>query len=214
MGWIAYTLPDLRAPDAESGTLQARPSLGGLLRSHAPIFATLGGGVLLISAVRSARQVVVPLWATHLGLPPVTASIIYGLAAAVDMAVFYPAGKVMDERGRLWVALPACLLMGLALLAIPLTTGLVTFIGATLALGLGNGIGSGIVMTIGADAAPPQARPAFLGIWRMLADVGASGGPLMLSAVTAATSLGFGVAAVGVVALAAAGVFWRWLPRQ
>ncbi len=213
VGWLAYTLPDLRAPDSAHDTTAPAPSIGTLLRNHAGVLATLGFGALLVSAVRAARQVVVPLWATHLGLPPITASIIYGLAAAIDMAMFYPAGKLMDERGRLWVALPACVLMGAALLAMPLTTGLATFVGAALALGLGNGIGSGIIMTIGADAAPPQARPAFLGIWRMIADVGSSSGPLVVSAVTAASSLGLGVAIIGLLSLAAAGVFWRWLPR-
>ncbi|MGD9941684.1 MAG: MFS transporter [Burkholderiaceae bacterium] len=214
IGWMAYSLPDLPGSGASPASATERPSMAGLLRSHAAVFGTLGFGVLLISAVRASRQVIIPLWATHLGLPPVTASIIYGLSAAIDMTAFYPAGKVMDARGRVWVALPACVLMGLALLAMTLTTGTASFIATALALGLGNGIGSGIVMTIGADSAPPQARPAFLGLWRMLADVGACSGPLLLSALTAAVSLGAGIAATGLLALGAAGVFWRWLPRR
>ena len=48
-------------------------------------------------------------------------------------------------------------------------------------LGFGNGIGSGIVMRLGADSAPHDDRTRFLGIWRMLVDLGASGGPLLLS---------------------------------
>src|SRR5690606_37836603 len=114
-----------------------------LVRSHGRVYLTLGVGVMLVSALRASRQVVIPLWADHLGLEPTTTSIIYGLVAAVDMSVFYPAGKVMDLRGRLWVAVPCALLMSVSLMVIPLTTGMIGFILASLLLGFGNGIGSG-----------------------------------------------------------------------
>ena len=48
-----------------------------------------------------------PLWADHLGLDAATTSLIYGLAGGIDMLVFYPAGKVMDRKGRTWVAVPS-----------------------------------------------------------------------------------------------------------
>jgi MFS family permease len=169
---------------------------------------------MLISALRASRQVVIPLWADHLGLDAATTSLIYGLVAAVDMSVFYPAGKVMDQRGRLWVALPCTLLMGLSLMAIPLTDGVASFILVSALLGFGNGIGSGIVMTLGADAAPAGARTQFLGIWRFMADLGSSGGPVALSVLTALVSLGGASFGVGTLGLVAAGVFWRWLPRR
>ena len=58
----------------------------------------------------------VPLWADHLGLDAATTSLIYGLAGGIDMLVFYPAGKVMDRKGRTWVAVPSMLIMGAGLL--------------------------------------------------------------------------------------------------
>jgi MFS family permease len=212
VGWLALLLPELTHHSAQAATVTAKPTLAGILRDHSRVFLTLGIGALLVSALRASRQVVIPLWADHLGINPAAASIIYGLAAAVDMAVFYPAGKVMDQYGRIWVALPSTLLMGLSLMIMPFTSGLVTFLIASMLVGLGNGIGSGIIMTLGADASPRSGRTEFLGIWRMLSDIGASGGPVLLSAVAALTSLAAGVTTIGALGLVAALVFWRWIP--
>ncbi|AKQ55529.1 MFS transporter [Bordetella hinzii] len=210
-GLIAIKAPDI-GPAGVPGAPRAR--MGDVARDHRGVYATLGVGVMLLSALRASRQVVIPLWADHLGLDATTTSLIYGLVAAIDMSVFYPAGKVMDQRGRLWVALPSTLLMGLSLMAIPLTGGAVSFVLVSVMLGFGNGIGSGIVMTLGADAAPAGARTQFLGIWRFMADLGSSGGPVALSALTALVSLGGASFGVGALGLVAAGVFWRWLPRS
>ena len=212
VGAIALTLPDLQAPPGEAVAPVAKPTIAGVFRSHTAIFLTLGLGVMLISAMRSSRQVVIPLWADHLGFAPAAASLVYGLAAAIDMAVFYPAGKVMDQHGRIWVAVPSALLMGLGLMMMSLTSGPAMFLAASMLIGLGNGIGSGIVMTLGADASPRAGRAEFLGIWRMLSDIGASGGPVLLSAVTAAASLAVGMTTVGALGIIAAVVFWRWIP--
>ena len=56
-------------------------------------------------------QAVIPLWADHLGLQASVTSLIYGLAAGLEMLVFYPAGHLMDRKVRLWVALPSMLIM-------------------------------------------------------------------------------------------------------
>ena len=214
--WLALTLPDLVARPRSTTSEPARPAprLMDVIRSHSRVFATLGLGALLVSALRGSRQVVIPLWADHLGLDPAAASLVYGLSAAIDMAVFYPAGKVMDQHGRIWVALPCTLLMGLSLIVMPLASSVPAFLAVSLAIGLGNGIGSGIIMTLGADASPQAGRHAFLGIWRMLADVGSGGGPLLLSAVTALAGLGMAITTTGVLGLLAAAVFWRWVPRK
>jgi MFS family permease len=51
---------------------------------------------------------------------------------------------------------------------------------AGLVIGLGNGIGSGSMMTLGADLAPPEATGEFLGVWRLIGDVGMVTGPLLV----------------------------------
>jgi len=212
-GLIAHLAPETGG-QLHADSARAKPRVQDIARDHAKVFLTLGLGILLVSALRSSRQVVIPLWADHLGLAPTAASIIYGLVAAIDMSVFYPAGTIMDRHGRLWVALPSVLLMGGALMATSLTTGVVSFLIVSLILGFGNGISSGIVMTLGADSSPAHGRTEFLGIWRLIADVGNSLGPVILSAITAVASLTIGVASVGTLGLAAAAVLWRWLPKR
>src|SRR5690606_28172133 len=79
--------------------------------------------------------------------------------------------------------------------------------------GLGNGFGSGINMTLGADASPNHGRTEFLGIWRLISDVGTSAGPFILSGMTALVSLGSGIALTGMFGFASAAIFWKWLPH-
>lgn len=213
-GLISFIVPDLVLERRANITPSAKPSIVRIARSHMKVFFTLGVGILLVSAMRASRQVVIPLWADNLGIDPATTAVIYGLVASIDMLVFYPAGVLMDQHGRLAVALPSTLLMGFALLIIPLTGGLATFLIASMILGLGNGIGSGIIMTLAADASPVSGRTEFLGIWRLIADIGSSGGPVILSAMTAAVSLAAGIAVTGVLGFAAAAIFWYWVPRE
>lgn len=211
---LSVTIPDLvAAPAADDGVPVHTATLRSVAVSHAGVFLSVGMGVLLLSALRASRQVVIPLWAEHLGMDATQASLIYGLSGAIDMLVFYPAGKLMDRKGRQWVAIPSTLIMGTAMLLIPLSTGFAGLLLAALLIGFGNGISSGLNMTLGADFSPDNGRGQFLGIWRFMADAGATGGPVLLSGVTAVASLGAGVAATGGIGFAAAAVFAVTIPR-
>ncbi len=217
---VAVRMPDLpEAPRAKPGndtdiaSVRAVPTLGSVGRDHLRLLLTVGIGVLLVSAVRASRQAVIPLWADHIGLEAAVTSLIYGLAGGIDMLVFYPAGKVMDRKGRAWVAVPSMTIMGIALLLTPFTHGATTLLLASLAIGFGNGIGSGMVMTLGADYSPVAGRAHFLGLWRLMSDIGATAGPALLSAATALVSLAAGIACTGGLGLAAAAVLWYWIPR-
>lgn len=212
-GVLAYMIPDLESHKHGAAGAPAAPKIVHILRAHWKVYCTVGFGVLLVSALRASRQIVIPLWADHLGISPTATSVIYGVVAAIDVLAFYPSGKAMDRHGRFWVALPSVLIMGLSMVLIPATEGLWTFVIVSMVIGLGNGIGSGIVMTLGADASPREGRTQFLGVWRMIADIGASGAPAVLSAITALASLALGIVATGLLGFVAAGVFWRWLPR-
>ncbi|MCQ1949143.1 MFS transporter [Arthrobacter sp. zg-Y859] len=220
-GIISLQVPDLTVRSGKRGAGRESkvdagpaPTVRSILRSHARIFRTIGIGVLLIAAVRATRQAVIPLWGQHIGLDPTATALIYGLSGAIDMLIFYPAGKAMDTWGRRSVAVPCMLIMGLGLGLLPLASEATGLLLAALLIGFGNGIGSGIVMTLGADFSPSPGRPQFLGIWRLLADIGTMGGPGILSGVTALVSLSAGIGATAVLGLLGAVVLWIWVPGR
>ena len=146
-------------------------------------------------------------------MDPATITLVFGISGGVDMLLFYPAGWVMDRWGRLWVALPALVVLGVGLVLIPLASdfGQLTAVGVV--LGLGNGISAGIIMTLGADASPAQGRAQFLGGWRLMADTGIALGPAVISGVVLVGSLGLAAVVMGVLAWVGA-VWMRWqIPR-
>ena len=122
------------------------------------VLSTLGLAAASLSAVRSARQVVLPLWGVSIGLDAQTIALVVGISGAIDFALFYASGQVMDRFGRLWAALPAMILMGAGFLALAFTHDLpqaaMWFAMFAAVLGVGNGLSSGILLTLGADVAP------------------------------------------------------------
>jgi MFS family permease len=211
---VVPDLPPLPAASIGRPDEQRRDSLRRVIRRNLPVLRTLGVAAAMVGAVRAARQVAIPLWGDHIGLEPATTTLIFGIAGAVDMLLFYPAGLAMDRLGRRWVAIPSMLVLGASLVVLPLTHSPAAFTAAAMLTGLGNGLGSGIMMTIGADVSPPVSRAAFLGAWRLCADLGDGGGPLVISAVAAVATLGVALMAAGAFGGLAALLMARWLPRR
>ena len=185
-----------------------------IAKTYAPVYATVGVGVLLVQGVRAIRSAVIPLWCTHIGMDAQLTSVVYAASALIDMLVFYPAGKVMDLRGRAYVAVPAMTIMGISLLFMPLAHGFASVLIVSSALGFGNGIASGLVMTLGADFSPDLGRAKFLGLWRQLGDTGSTLGPLGLSAGTAAIGLAPTVLCSAAVGFMAAAMLAVWPARR
>jgi MFS family permease len=181
------------------------------------VLSRLGLAAASLSAVRSARQVVLPLWGFSIGLDAQAIALVVGISGAIDFALFYASGQVMDRFGRLWAALPAMVLMGLGFIALAFTHDLdsaaMWFAMFAAVLGVGNGLSSGILLTLGADVAPISDPAPFLGSWRTLTDAGGALSPLLVSGITAVTSLSIATGAVGVGGLLGALAFLRWVPR-
>ena len=207
--------------EAVTGAVPTRREPGtGVIRTmwlHRGVLARLGVAAASLSAVRSARQVVLPLWGVSIGLDAQTIALVVGVSGAIDFALFYASGQVMDRFGRLWAALPAMLLMGLGFIALSFThdgdQAAMWFALFAAVLGVGNGLSSGILLTLGADAAPQSDPAAFLGSWRTLTDAGGAVAPLLVSAVAAAFSLSIATGLMGAVGLLGAAAFARWVPR-
>lgn len=184
---------------------------------HRRVLSRLGLAAASLSAIRSARQVVLPLWGVSIGLDAQTISLVVGISGAIDFALFYASGQVMDRFGRLWAVLPSMLLMGSGFLALSLTHDLAEapmwFAMFAAVIGVGNGLSSGILLTLGADVAPRIDPAPFLGSWRTLTDAGGAAAPALFSGIVAVSTLGVGTAAMGVIGLVGALGFMRWVPR-
>lgn len=207
-----------RAGPAPTGTGRtADDGVMATLWARRDVLLRLGGGAMLVGAMRASRQVALPLWAVSIGVEESVTALVVGVAGLVDFALFYASGQIMDRWGRLWSALPSMLGLGGGHLLLALSGtfgyGFWWFAAAALVLAVGNGLGNGILMTIGSDLADPVRPAPFLGAWRFTSDIGAAAAPLLLSAVTAAASLAAGMATMGALGLAGAGLFLRYLPR-
>lgn len=173
-----------------------------VIKNHREGLAIAGTAVLAVSLLRGSRTAIVPLWAAHLGLNSQQAATLFAFSSVIDLALFYPAGVISDRFGRRAVLLPCLILLSVGHLLIPLTSGFDTLFAASFVLALGNGMGAGIVMTLGADLTPAEGRPSFLAVWRGISDAGTTAGPLVDSAVVALGPIALAGPVVAVLGLA------------
>jgi MFS family permease len=164
--------------------------VGGTLSRHRGSFLTWGLAVITLQVIRSGRQILIPLWGDHVGLDVAAIGLVVGLSAGIDMLLFYPVGYVMDHFGRKWVAVPSLVVLSIGLAMIPLARNFQVLLLVGILTGLGNGLGTGIVMTLGADLSPSIGRGEFLGVWRLVGDVGTAGGPFVIGAIAQVLTLG------------------------
>ena len=173
-----------------------------VLKAHWKVLASAGSGQLCGQMVRSARTAVIPLYAAEvLGLETGAVGLMLSLSYALDMLMFVPAGQIMDRRGRKYAYVPSFLLQSAAMAVIPLTGTFWTLALTAMAFGIANGLGSGTMMTLGADLSPDRERGEFLGLWRLVGDGGSAAGPVVVGRVAEVADLHTAplvVAAVGV----------------
>ncbi|RDV46850.1 MFS transporter [Leifsonia sp. ku-ls] len=213
-------ITDERGERVTEGEEDAEERTHGLFRtiwSFREVLLRMGAGVSLVAAIRSARTVLMPLWAVSIGLSESNTALIIGIAGAVDFALFYASGQIMDRFGRMWSAIPSMLGLGTGFVVLAfshdLPSNVAWYIGVSLFLSVANGIGSGIVMTLGADLAPKDHPAPFLGAWRFSADAGQAAAPLFVSLLTALVSISFASGVIGALGLLGAGMLARYIPR-
>ena len=198
----ALWVQERTAPRSSLSAAQVLRDQAQVLRAHWKVLASAGSGQLCGQTIRSARTAVIPLYAAEvLGLETGAVGLILSLSYALDMLMFVPAGQIMDRRGRKYAYVPSFLLQSAAMALIPLTETFWTLALTTMAMGVANGLGSGTMLTLGADLSPDRGRGEFLGLWRFVGDGGSAAGPMVVGEVAEVAGLHTAplvVAAVGV----------------
>lgn len=119
----------------------------------------------------------------------------------------------MDHYGRKYSGVPALLIMGLSAASVPVLTNryptsIVALTIASAGCGMGNGLSSGLIMSLGGDISPSggQDRAKFLALYRSFADSGLLLGPWVSGTLADLFSVNVGFQVLAGVALV--GAFW------
>lgn len=172
------------------------------VRWNAVILA--GISIITLTVARSAQPVVIQLWGVSIGLHESQISLLIAFGAGLELVFMFLGAYIKDRLGRV-ITLVACLtIFGagfIAMVTVPNLAGMIVAVGI---MAVGNGLGAGVNMTIGADLSPAVGRARFLGIWAIFNNGGKLAGPSVIALVIAIASLQFGVLFTGLFAIAGA----------
>jgi MFS family permease len=174
----------------------------------------LGTASAILTFARTTRNIGLPLWALHIELDVSQASLIIGLAGALDFALFYLGGKVIDSKGRIWAAVPTLVATGLGLMLIGTASDAISFLLVAVILAIANSVGAGLVMVIGADLAPADARNEFLAAYRLILDSGVALAAPTIAITTLLVGLSAGLVIMGGVTVFGGWMMYHYLPRH
>lgn len=198
---VAYALPktDETAPRARGGSRKRWQLVRRTMGANKRDLTAAGIAQLFAQMIRQGRQLLIPLiGANVIGLSAAQIGLVMTISAVVDMSMFFPAGYLMDRYGRKFATVPSFFIMGIGLALLPFATSFATMVAIGILIGFGNGLGSGSMMTLGADLAPEGATGEFLGIWRLIGDVGMVTGPLLVGIIAANLDLSGSAIVLGV----------------
>jgi MFS family permease len=185
-----------------------------VLRSNYRILASAGTAQVFGQMIRAGRTVIIPLFAADmLGLGVDQIGFIVSLSVAVDFSLFLVAGWLMDRYGRKFAIVPCFSIQALGMALVPLTISFTGLLFAAILIGFGNGLGSGTMMTLGADLSPEDSRGEFLGVWRLIGDVGHMGGPLVVGTVADLLVLNSAIWVIAGSGFVAASIFLFFVPE-
>lgn len=164
--------------------------VGDVLRSNRRDLGAAAVAQTFAQMIRAGRLFIIPIYGVDvLNLEPQQVGLVMTVSAILDVSMFFPAGLLMDRFGRKTAAVPSFAIMTLGVALIPLASSFEGLMLAGAVIGFGNGLGSGTMMTLGADLAPEGATGEFLGVWRLIGDAGAFAGPVAVGLLASTAGL-------------------------
>jgi len=204
---IFAVLPELR--HGRETTASARGGWADLFhvfRQHRRRLVAGGMFGMFVMTAREGRMVVLPLVGVALDLSPAAIGGLVAVGYTADLVLFPVSGYVMDRFGRLAAMFPAygLLAIGLGVLATADTATMAIVAGVL--MGVGNGMSSGSLFTIGSDLAPKEGTASFLSGISVLSDTGRVVGPVLVG--VTAKAFGLDVAAAVLAMVMVTGLVW------
>lgn len=197
---------------AEVARAKARKSPRPRLEVRWKAVVLIGISIIALTVARSAQPVVIQLWGVEIGMHESSISLLIAFGAGLELGFMFLGAYIKDHLGRT-TTLVACLtIFGSGFVVMVLRPDLVGMIAAASVMALGNGLGAGVNMTIGADLSPAIGRARFLGIWAIFSNGGKLAGPTLISLVITVASLRVGILFPGLFAIL--GAVWALIWSQ
>jgi MFS family permease len=197
-----------------SGGERAGSSWLSILRQERKFFTGACLAICGLTVLRQALTIMVPLLGRELGMPVESIGAAQSAGATVDSVMFLPTGWGYDRLGRKAMVVPALMLMSCGWLVLSLASNARSLLRGTVLIGLGHGLTAGIQSLTVQDFAPPAPQTqTFIGLYMLLTDGVALGGPLVLTRLAQSVSVAVATRVTASLGLVAAGWYWCFVPE-
>jgi DHA1 family multidrug resistance protein-like MFS transporter len=229
--WAFFVVPETKAltastrdvtparatPESAGGTAamgrRGAPARGaGLNLLRNPNFLLVCLVSLAIFFTRSGTQsTILPLLGSErLGIGPAKLGYAFTAIAVINFLTISVSGIVCDRYGRKTAIVPSCILCGLAVITYTFGHSYGHFMGSSLLLGLGTGVGGPAPAAYVSDLDLPGGRGLTMGVYRTVSDTGMVLGPLLLGAIADRFSYDAAIWANGVLFVCVGLAFWAF----
>jgi MFS family permease len=160
---------------------------------------------ILIQGIRSSRTILLPLVGKYLlSLKDNEVALAISLSGFLDVISSYPSGYIMDRKGRHVNALISFSIVAVGFVLLALSYDQISFFFASMIIGLGNGFGSGLLITIGGDISNKMGKEkgvSFLAFWQFIGDSGSAAFPSLIGSLAELASISILSISISVISL-------------
>ena len=203
-GWLR--LPETRPAFARRPETEPGPARGWLKLLGSRDYLAVSAVTFSVFLSRAGgRMTLMPLLAVAAhGYSVANVGAIFSAMAAVNLVGIVPASILADRLGRKWAIVPSSALIAASFVLMATSTSHAGFLISAALLAAGTSVVGAAPAAYTADISPTELRGPSMGLYRSAGDAGFVLGPVLLGALADATSIGWGLAANGLVVAASA----------